>query len=66
MFAPSAAATSSASSSTREARSKEPGRILDDATRDRRQKSLLDALEKDNFQEEPHADLVMSKKSSKI
>lgn len=32
-------------------------RILDDATRQRRQKKALEALEQDNFHEDPHADL---------
>jgi len=30
-------------------------RVLDDATRKRRQQRQLEALEKDNFQEDPHA-----------
>ena len=32
-------------------------RFLDDATRQRRQKKALEALEQDNFHEDPHADL---------
>lgn len=32
-------------------------RILDDAARKRRQKKALEALEQDNFHEDPHADL---------
>lgn len=32
-------------------------KVLDHATRKRRQKRQLDALEKDNFQEDPHAHL---------
>lgn len=30
-------------------------RVLDDATRKRRQKRQLDSLEKDNFHDDPHA-----------
>ena len=30
-------------------------RILDEATRNRRQQRKLEALEKDNFQDDPHA-----------
>lgn len=32
-------------------------RILDDAARKRRQKKALEALEQDNFHDDPHADL---------
>jgi zinc finger HIT domain-containing protein 1 len=39
---------------------------LDDISRERRQRKMIDALEMDNFQEEPHADLVMSKKAPKF
>lgn len=41
-------------------------RVLDDATRNRRAKQLLDHLERDNFHEDPHANLVMSKKAPKF
>lgn len=41
-------------------------RVLDDATRNRRAKQLLDQLERDNFHEDPHANLVMSKKAPKF
>ncbi|XP_070537937.1 zinc finger HIT domain-containing protein 1-like [Ptychodera flava] len=37
-------------------------RVLDKATRLRRQKRQLDALEKDNFQEDPHANLPFANK----
>lgn len=30
-------------------------RVLDDATRERRKKRHLESLEKDNFQDDPHA-----------
>ena len=35
-------------------------RVLDDASRKRRQKKALEALEQDNFHEDPHADLGKS------
>jgi len=41
-------------------------RILDETARERRQKKALEALEQDNFHDEPHADLVMSKKAPKF
>ena len=39
---------------------KEQRRILDDATRMRRARKALESLESDNFQDDPHADLVTS------
>ena len=44
----------------------EQKRILDEAARRRRQRKALEALEQDNFQEDPHADLKMSKKAPKF
>ena len=41
-------------------------RILDSATRQRRLRKAIDALEQDNFQDDPHADLKMSKKAPKF
>jgi len=41
-------------------------RILDEATRRRRQRKALEALEADNFQDDPHADLTPSKKAPKF
>ena len=41
-------------------------RVLDDAARRRRQRKALEALELDNFQDDPHADLKMSKKAPKF
>lgn len=41
-------------------------RVLDDASRKRRVRKALNALEQDNFHEDPHADLVMSKKVPKF
>ncbi|XP_064638970.1 zinc finger HIT domain-containing protein 1-like [Lineus longissimus] len=41
-------------------------RILDAAARRRRQRKALEALEQDNYQDDPHADLKMSKKAPKF
>ncbi|XP_067669617.1 zinc finger HIT domain-containing protein 1-like [Haliotis asinina] len=41
-------------------------RVLDEAARRRRQRKALEALEQDNFSEDPHADLKMSKKAPKF
>lgn len=41
-------------------------RVLDDAARKRRARKALEALEQDNFHDDPHADLVMSKKVPKF
>lgn len=41
-------------------------RVLDEASRIRRARKALNALEQDNFHEDPHADLVMSKKVPKF
>ena len=41
-------------------------RVLDDVSRRRRQRKALEALESDNFSEDPHADLKMSKKAPKF
>lgn len=38
-------------------------RVLDEATRQRRARKALESLEADNFHDDPHADLVMSKKA---
>ena len=38
-------------------------RVLDTASRQRRARKALEALEADNNQDDPHADLVMSKKA---
>ncbi|XP_018024158.1 zinc finger HIT domain-containing protein 1-like [Hyalella azteca] len=49
-------------------RAKETGnrRVLDEAGRRRRARKALEALEQDNFHEDPHANLVMSKKAPKF
>ena len=39
---------------------------MDDASRKRRARKALDALEQDNFHDDPHANLVMSKKAPKF
>lgn len=44
----------------------EKKRVLDDVSRIRRARKALLALEQDNFHEDPHADLVMSKKLPKF
>lgn len=41
-------------------------RVLDVAARNRRARKALEALEQDNFHDDPHADLVMSKKVPKF
>ncbi|GBP43487.1 Zinc finger HIT domain-containing protein 1 [Eumeta japonica] len=54
---------------TREsARGKEADRrrVLDEASRRRRARKALEALQQDNYHEDPHADLVMSKKLPKF
>lgn len=44
----------------------EKKRILDDTARKRRLRKAIEALEQDNFHDDPHADLVMSKKVPKF
>lgn len=44
----------------------EKKRVLDEASRQRRARKALEALEQDNFHDDPHADLVMSKKVPKF
>uniref|UniRef100_A0A0K8TQG4 Putative zinc finger hit domain-containing protein 1 n=1 Tax=Tabanus bromius TaxID=304241 RepID=A0A0K8TQG4_TABBR len=44
----------------------EKKRVLDETARKRRARKALEALEQDNFHEDPHADLVMSKKVPKF
>lgn len=62
------AASTSASANRESNRIKEGDkrRVLDEATRRRRQRKALEALEADNYHEDPHADLVMSKKVPKF
>ena len=40
--------------------------MLDQASRKRRQRKALEALEADNFQDDPHADLKMNKRAPKF
>uniref|UniRef100_T1JN43 HIT-type domain-containing protein n=1 Tax=Strigamia maritima TaxID=126957 RepID=T1JN43_STRMM len=41
-------------------------RVLDPAARKRRHRKALEALEQDNFHDDPHANLVMHKKAPKF
>lgn len=41
-------------------------RILDESTRNRRNRQQLEQLERDNFHDDPHANLVMHKKAPKF
>lgn len=41
-------------------------KVLDEVARRRRQKKALEALEQDNFHDDPHANLVMHKKAPKF
>ena len=41
-------------------------RVMDEAARSRRSRQLLEQLERDNFHEDPHANLVMHKKAPKF
>ncbi|CAG0914802.1 unnamed protein product [Notodromas monacha] len=41
-------------------------KVLDEATRNRRKRRALEALEQDNFQDDPHGNLVMHKKAPKF
>ena len=44
-------------------RVKDQRRVKDEASRQRRARKKLESLEQDNFHDDPHADLVMSKKA---
>ncbi|XP_074593071.1 zinc finger HIT domain-containing protein 1 [Brevipalpus obovatus] len=41
-------------------------RVLDEAARNRRNRQMFEKLEKDNFHEDPHANLVMHKKAPRF
>jgi len=41
-------------------------RVMDEAGRNRRARKALEALEQDNFHDDPHANLVMSKKAPRF
>jgi zinc finger HIT domain-containing protein 1 len=61
---PSASSGVATSKSSRAGPAREVNRrVLDDATRQRRARKALESLEQDNFHDDPHADLVMSKKA---
>lgn len=51
------------SSAKSSSRVKEQRRVMDEASRQRRARKKLESLEQDNFHDDPHADLVMSKKA---
>lgn len=46
--------------------SRQQYRVLDEAARNRRTRQQLEQLERDNFHEDPHANLVMHKKAPKF
>jgi len=52
--------------SGKEARDATKKRVLDVAGRSRRARKALEALEQDNFHDDPHANLVMSKKAPRF
>jgi len=60
MASTSAAQSVSGSKSARLASQR---KVMDEATRRRRARKALESLEQDNFHDDPHADLVMSKKA---
>lgn len=41
-------------------------KVLDNATRNRRARKALESLEMDNYQQDPHADIVLNKKAPKF
>jgi len=49
--------------SNKSARLASQRKVMDEATRRRRARKALESLEQDNFHDDPHADLVMSKKA---
>ena len=52
--------------SNRQSVQRQQYRILDDSARNRRQRNRLEQLERDNFHDDPHANLVMHKKAPKF
>ena len=50
-------------STSKSARLAAQRKVMDEATRRRRARKALESLEQDNFHDDPHADLVMSKKA---
>ncbi len=61
--ASAAAPTSIVSSSSRPPQRQAARHVLDSAARQRRARKALESLERDNFHDDPHAGLVMSKKA---
>ena len=54
------------SSNSRVSLQRKQYRILDESTRNRRNRQQLEQLERDNFHEDPHANLIMHKKAPKF
>ena len=52
--------------SNRQSVQRQQYRILDESVRNRRQRNRLEQLERDNFHDDPHANLVMHKKAPKF
>ncbi|XP_075584848.1 zinc finger HIT domain-containing protein 1 [Dermatophagoides farinae] len=56
----------SGKSSSRISITRKQYRILDESTRNRRNRQHIEQLERDNFHEDPHSNLVMHKKAPKF
>ncbi|OTF72460.1 zinc finger HIT domain-containing protein 1-like protein, partial [Euroglyphus maynei] len=54
------------SSSSRISITRKQYRVLDESTRNRRNRQHIEQLERDNFHEDPHSNLVMHKKAPKF
>ena len=52
--------------SNRQSVQRQQYRVLDESARNRRQRNRLEQLERDNFHDDPHANLVMHKKAPKF
>ncbi|XP_054154351.1 zinc finger HIT domain-containing protein 1-like [Oppia nitens] len=52
--------------SNRQSLQRQQYRVLDESGRNRRKRNQLDQLERDNFHEDPHANLAMHKKAPKF
>lgn len=57
---------SSKSGTSRVSLQRKQYRVLDESTRNRRNRQQLEQLERDNFHDDPHANLVMHKKAPKF
>merc|ERR1719461_223992 len=62
-MASTSAAQSGGGGGSKSARLASQRKVMDEATRRRRARKALESLEQDNFHDDPHADLVMSKKA---